>query len=62
MKKLVVALAVAAALGLSSFSAFAQETKPAAGDKKPMKKKHHRKHKKHGKKKMAEGGDKKKPS
>ena len=60
MKKLVVALAVAAALGLSSFSAFAQEKPAAGGYKKPMKKKHHRKHKKHGKKK--EGGDMKKPS
>jgi Spy/CpxP family protein refolding chaperone len=61
MKKLVVALAVAAALGLSSFSAFAQETKPAGGETKPAKKKKHRKHKKHGKKK-AEGGETKKPS
>ncbi len=50
--KLVLALAIVAALGLSSVSAFAQETKPAAGGEKKMtKKKKHRKHKKHGKKK-----------
>jgi hypothetical protein len=54
--KLVLALAIVAALGLSSVSAFAQETKPAAGSEKKVtkKKKKHRKHKKHGKKKEGE--------
>lgn len=60
MKKLLLALAVAAAVGLSSFSAFAQESKPAEGAK-PMKKKK-KKHRRHHHKKKAEGGDMKKPS